>query len=61
MKIRIAWLTVIILGLAVLLVSAVSAHEGREIGDYTIEIGWRVEPAYTGLINGPEITITRHQ
>lgn len=61
MKIRIAWLTVIIMGLAVLLVSAVSAHEGREIGDYTIEIGWRVEPAYTGLINGPEITITRHQ
>jgi len=52
-KIRIAWLTVIIMGLAVLLVSAVTAHEGREIGDYTIEIGWRVEPAYTGLINAP--------
>ena len=38
----------------------VKAHEGREVGDYTIEIGWRVEPAYTGLMNGPEITISLH-
>lgn len=40
--------------------TVVTAHEGREVGEYTIEIGWRVEPAYTGLMNGPEITITRH-
>jgi len=44
----------------VLTVGVVSAHEGREVGDYTIEIGWREEPAYTGLMNGPEITVTRH-
>lgn len=37
----------------------VKAHEGRGVGDYTIVLGWRVEPAYTGLFNGPEITVTR--
>lgn len=41
-------------------VGLVSAHEGREVGDYTIEIGWRVEPAFTSLLNGVEITVTRH-
>ena len=50
----------LILMLTVLVYSPASAHEGREVGDYTIEIGWREEPAYTGLMNGPEITITRH-
>ena len=40
---------------------SVTAHEGREVGNYKIEIGWRVEPAYTGEMNGPEITITRHE
>ncbi|MBN8590652.1 MAG: hypothetical protein J0M33_02795 [Anaerolineae bacterium] len=60
MKKRVAWLIVLIVGLAVLFVSVATAHEGREVGDYTIEIGWRIEPAYTGLMNGPEITITRH-
>jgi hypothetical protein len=59
-KSRIAGLFVLVVGLAIFFASAVSAHEGREVGDYTIEIGWRAEPAYTGLMNGPEITITRH-
>ncbi len=44
----------------VLAVGVISAHEGREVGDYTIEIGWREEPAYTGLMNGTEITVSRH-
>lgn len=35
----------------------VSAHEGREVGEYEIELGWQVEPAYTGQINGVEIDI----
>ncbi len=42
----------------VLLVIPASAHEGRSIGEYSIVFGWRVEPAYTGLFNGPEFTIT---
>jgi hypothetical protein len=40
--------------------AAVSAHEGREVGNYVIEFGWRVEPAYAGVYNGPEITIENH-
>jgi len=31
------------------------AHEEREVGGYDMELGWRVEPAYTTLLNGPEI------
>jgi len=52
----------VLVGLFILIstVGSVFAHEGREVGEYIIEIGWRVEPAYTGLMNGPEITITRH-
>lgn len=50
---------VMLLCLALLIVVIpASAHEGREVGEYTIVFGWRVEPAYTGLFNGPELTIT---
>jgi hypothetical protein len=38
----------------------VLAHEGREVGEYMIVFGWRVEPAITGYPNGPELTITHH-
>jgi hypothetical protein len=41
-----------------ILVIPASAHEGRTVGEYSIVFGWRVEPAYTGLLNGPEFTIT---
>ncbi len=37
------------------------AHEGREVGEYVIEVGWREEPAFVGLVNGPEVFITRHE
>jgi hypothetical protein len=41
------------------LFATVSAHEGREVADgkYDIVFGWRVEPAYTTLLNGPELEI----
>src|SRR5215207_7342630 len=39
-------------------VSEASAHEHREVGDYEISFGWQVEPAFSGVFNGPEITIT---
>jgi hypothetical protein len=35
----------------------VSAHEGREVGPYALELGWQVEPAFVGVPNGPEIFI----
>lgn len=40
------------------------AHEGREVGEgadkAVITFGWRVEPAYTDLLNGPELMIENH-
>lgn len=53
---------ILLVGLFALIstVGFVSAHEGREVGDFTIEIGWRGEPAFTNLLNGAEITVTRH-
>jgi hypothetical protein len=34
-----------------------SAHEGREVGPYRLIFGWRVEPAFAGVYNGPELLI----
>jgi hypothetical protein len=33
------------------------AHEHRDVGDYAVVFGWQNEPAYSGVFNGPEITI----
>jgi hypothetical protein len=44
----------------VLGIAPAAAHEGREVGDYLIEFGWRMEPAYTELLNGPELTVVTH-
>lgn len=61
MKNKVVCLVLLIALAATFAVDKAYAHEGREVGNYTIEIGWRVEPAYTGLMNGPEITVTRHE
>jgi hypothetical protein len=56
-------LTALMLVLALTLTTLIfpaAAHEGREVGDYVIELGWRVEPAYTTLFNGPEFTVVTH-
>ncbi len=60
MKVQIVRLVAFIAFAALLTFIPASAHEGREVGDFTIEIGWRVEPAYTEMLNGPEILVTRH-
>jgi hypothetical protein len=49
-----------LLSLLALTVVPTFAHEGREVGEYVIEFGWRVEPAYAGVYNGPELTIEHH-
>lgn len=36
---------------------AVLGHEQRQVGPYTIEIGWRDEPALAGLLNAVEVEI----
>jgi len=46
-------------GLVVWFGQPVSAHEGREVGNYEIKFGWQVEPAYVGVYNGPEIFIVQ--
>lgn len=33
------------------------AHEERTVGAYDLELGWRVEPAYVGVYNGPEFFV----
>lgn len=35
-----------------------SAHKGRHVGPYVVEVGWRVEPAYVGVPNGPVVHIS---
>lgn len=42
-------------------IGLVSAHEGREVGEYELVFGWRVEPALTGYLNGPEVFIRHHE
>lgn len=51
---------VILLAAVAAVITLVLAHEGREVGEYAIVFGWRVEPAYTDILNGPEITIVHH-
>ncbi len=33
------------------------AHEHRHVGPYEITFGWRVEPAFAGQSNGPEVFV----
>jgi len=51
------------LGLIALLLGALTlptlAHEGREAGEYNLVFGWRVEPAYAGMANGPEVILEK--
>jgi hypothetical protein len=54
-----ARLAVLVVGLMLALAVGIpaAAHEHRDVGSYSIELGWRNEPAYTGLFNGPEVFI----
>jgi hypothetical protein len=58
MKLRL--LSVLILSVVIFSLSIVPtlAHEGRELGDYNISFGWRNEPAFSGLMNGPDLYIS---
>ena len=53
------WLAAAVAVLLSLTVGTVLAHEGRQVGDYNINIGWTVEPAYEGFMNGVEVRVTR--
>ena len=47
------------LGVALMLLGAApaSAHEGRQLGDLEMEVGWGTEPAYTGEVNSVQILL----
>lgn len=60
MKLRSLVLSVFFILVFSALSVTVFAHEGREVGDYEIHFGWRNEPAYAGLFNGPEVYISLH-
>ena len=53
------WLAAAVAAVLSLAVGTALAHEGREVGDYNINIGWINEPAYEGFINGVELRVTR--
>src|SRR5689334_15895689 len=59
-KLRLVLLAAIILGTVAVVfrASPVYAHEGRDVGPYHLVFGWRVEPAYVGVYNGPEVFIS---
>jgi hypothetical protein len=53
------WIAVLVAVIALVVFAVVPAlaHEGREVGDYTLYFGWRGEPAFAGVLNGPEVYI----
>lgn len=59
-KFRLASFLLVLSLLLVALAVPVLAHEGREVGEYQIVFGWRLEPAYTNILNGPEFTVAPH-
>jgi hypothetical protein len=48
---------VVAVGVYIFGTSQLSAHEGRHVGNYKLNFGWQVEPAFAGVFNGPEIFI----
>ena len=48
-----------VLAALILVTGAVFAHEGREVGEYRLTVGWTEEPAYEGMMNGVHVRVTR--
>ncbi|HEY8238427.1 MAG TPA: hypothetical protein VIF63_03240 [Candidatus Limnocylindrales bacterium] len=46
--------------LSLALAPSAAAHEGIQVGEYLLEIGWRVEPAFVGQPNSVQVTIVDH-
>ena len=41
------------------LASPVSAHEGRDVGEYNLVVGFLLEPAYEGQLNAVSLVVTK--
>jgi hypothetical protein len=51
----------VLVGLMVLgIASPASAHEGREVGEYEMIVGFGDEPAYAGFLNSVQLTLLHH-
>jgi len=46
--------------LSLAIVPAAYAHSGIEVGDYLLDIGWKVEPAFVGQPNAVQVTVLSH-
>jgi hypothetical protein len=61
-RFRFALATLIVVAAALLAISLrptpTQAHGDYEVGPYKLVFGWQVEPAYAGVYNGPELTIS---
>src|SRR5687767_9896145 len=57
MKSRLVFSLIVLFGLLALALAPALAHEQRDVGPYEFTFGWRVEPAYAGVVNGPELFI----
>ena len=56
---RKAWAAAAIFVALAVSIGTAYAHEGREVGEYRLVVGFAVEPAYEGLINGVEVRVMR--
>jgi hypothetical protein len=59
-RLPIAGIPIAALLLSLTLAPTVAAHDGVSVGEYLVEVGWRVEPALVGQPNGIQVTIREH-
>ena len=56
---RKAWAAAVVAVALAVSIGTAYAHEGREVDDYRVVVGFAVEPAYEGSANGVEVRVTR--
>ena len=61
MKYRNWMALLLVITIALAFHQSAAAHGHIEVGDYELEIGFRVEPAYQGELNGLELHVTNHR
>ncbi|MGH2543742.1 MAG: hypothetical protein ACRDIB_13140, partial [Ardenticatenaceae bacterium] len=50
--------TLLVLALAAFSANVALAHESRPVGEYTLVVGFIVEPAFEGIKNGIDLRVT---
>jgi hypothetical protein len=57
-RIRLVMAAVLAVQLSLVIGAAASAHVPMKVGPYTVEVGWKVEPAYVGQQNAVLVIVT---